>query len=335
MSPKLKSTLKLAATTILAVAIVWYLFKDIDWQKVTTLLQEFNFWWIALSMGLGIISHGLRAWRWKLLVDSGDQKIWFWNSFFAVMIGYLMNSVFPRLGEVSRCGVLNRKEGVSVPFALGTVVTERIIDLLILALVTISTFLLQFGLLEPYYFKVRDFLTGFFIDNWWTFPILLLLIIGTVWFWKTDRFKHLRLIAKTQGLIDQGFQGIRSLSRLQNKKGFWISTVLIWVLYFLMLYVITLGSEETKYLRPMAGLSILVMGSFGMASPTPNGIGAFHALVAGVLVLYGITYDTGIIIATILHTSQFVTILVIGPISLLLVNVLNKKKSANSEKNKD
>lgn len=321
--------------TLIAAAIVWYLFKDIDWKKVWALLEEFNFWWIALSIGLGIISHGLRAWRWKLLVDAGDHKIWFWNSFFAVMIGYLMNSVFPRLGEVSRCGVLNRKEGVSVPFALGTVVTERIIDLMILVLIAIATFLLQFNLLEPYYFKVRDFLTAFFIQNWWTIPLMALLLVGIIWFWKTDRFKNLSLLGKIQGLVDQGFQGIRSLNKLQNRRGFWVSTIFIWVLYFLMLYVITLGSEETRYLGPMAGLAILVMGSFGMASPTPNGIGAFHALVAGVLVLYGITYDSGIIIATILHTSQFVTILVLGPISLLLVNVLNRKKSANSNEDKD
>ena len=318
---------------LITTVIVWYLFKDIDWSEVWLLLAQFNYWWIALSMALGVISHLLRAWRWKLLMDAGGHNVWFWNSFFAVMIGYLMNSVFPRLGEVSRCGVMNRKEKVPLPFALGTVVTERIIDLLILILISFMTLALQFNLLKDYYIKAKDFVFNSLQSNWWLLIILGLVGLLIIWFWRTSRFQNIPIIKKLQVFIDQGFQGVRSLNSIKNKKGFWLATFSIWVLYFFMLYVITLGSEETKYLGPLAGLSILVTGSFGMASPTPNGIGAFHALVAGVLVLYGIAYDTGIIIATILHTSQFVSILVMGAMSLLLVNVLNKKRSADSAKN--
>mgnify|MGYP001027066266 CR=1 FL=1 len=333
MSAKLKSIVRFSVMILITTVIVWYLFKDIDWAEVWQLLAQFNYWWIALSMGIGVLSHLLRAWRWKLMMDAGGHNVWFWNSFFAVMIGYLMNSVFPRLGEVSRCGVMNRKEKIPVPFALGTVVTERIIDLLLLILVSLLTLALQFNLLKDYYFDAQDFLTAFIQRNWWVLIILGLVGLLIIWFWRTNRFQNIALIKKLQLFVDQGFQGVRSLNRIKNQKGFWLATISIWVLYFFMLYVITLGSEETKYLGPLAGLSILVTGSFGMASPTPNGIGAFHALVAGVLVLYGIAYDTGIIIATILHTSQFVSILVMGAMSLLLVNVLNKKRSADSAKN--
>jgi len=333
LSAKLKSIVRFSVMILITTVIVWYLFKDIDWAEVWQLLAQFNYWWIALSMGIGVLSHLLRAWRWKLMMDAGGHNVWFWNSFFAVMIGYLMNSVFPRLGEVSRCGVMNRKEKIPVPFALGTVVTERIIDLLLLILVSLLTLALQFNLLKDYYFDAQDFLTAFIQRNWWVLIILGLVGLLIIWFWRTNRFQNIALIKKLQLFVDQGFQGVRSLNRIKNQKGFWLATISIWVLYFFMLYVITLGSEETKYLGPLAGLSILVTGSFGMASPTPNGIGAFHALVAGVLVLYGIAYDTGIIIATILHTSQFVSILVMGAMSLLLVNVLNKKRSADSAKN--
>lgn len=316
---------------IITTLIVWYLFKDVNWQEVWSLLDQFNYWWIGLSIALGVLSHLIRAWRWKLLIDAGPQPVSFWNSFFAVMIGYLLNSVIPRLGEVSRCGVLNRKEKVSVPFALGTVVTERIIDLLMLILVAIATLALQFKLLKRYYFDACDFLSAFITSNWWVLILMTVIGITIIWFWRSNKFKQFAIVQKLRQLVDQGIQGLRSLQKIKNPRGFWAATFGIWILYFLMLYVITLGSEQTKYLGPMAGLSILVMGSFGMASPTPNGLGAFHALVAGVLVLYGITYDTGIIIATILHTSQFVTILVLGSISLVLVNVVNRKRSANNE----
>lgn len=318
--------------TSITVLIIWYLFKDIDWDRVLSLLKEFNYWWIALSIGLGIISHFLRAWRWKLMLNANGASVGLLNSFFAVMIGYLINTLIPRLGEISRCGVVNRKEKVPVPYALGTVVTERIIDLFMLLSIALLTLVLQFNLLKQYLYDARDFVKSLLTQNWWLLILLALIGAFGIWFWRTNRFQRFPIIQKIQRFISQGLQGVRSLRNLKNQKGFWVSTIVIWTLYFLMLFVITLGSEETQGLGPLAGLSILVMGSFGMASPTPNGIGAFHALVAGVLVLYGIAYDTGIIIATILHTSQFVTILVLGSLSLILVNVLNKNKSANRNK---
>ena len=318
--------------TSITVLIIWYLFKDIDWDRVLSLLKEFNYWWIALSIGLGIISHFLRAWRWKLMLNANGASVGLLNSFFAVMIGYLINTLIPRLGEISRCGVVNRKEKVPVPYALGTVVTERIIDLFMLLSIALLTLVLQFNLLKQYLYDARDFVKNLLTQNWWLLILLALIGAFGIWFWRTNRFQRFPIIQKIQRFISQGLQGVRSLRNLKNQKGFWVSTIVIWTLYFLMLFVITLGSEETQGLGPLAGLSILVMGSFGMASPTPNGIGAFHALVAGVLVLYGIAYDTGIIIATILHTSQFVTILVLGSLSLILVNVLNKNKSANRNK---
>ncbi len=318
--------------TSITVLIIWYLFKDIDWDRVLSLLKEFNYWWIALSIGLGIISHFLRAWRWKLMLNANGASVGLLNSFFAVMIGYLINTLIPRLGEISRCGVVNRKEKVPVPYALGTVVTERIIDLFMLLSIALLTLVLQFNLLKQYLYDARDFVKSLLTQNWWLLILLALIGAFGIWFWRTNRFQRFPIIQKIQRFISQSLQGVRSLRNLKNQKGFWVSTIVIWTLYFLMLFVITLGSEETQGLGPLAGLSILVMGSFGMASPTPNGIGAFHALVAGVLVLYGIAYDTGIIIATILHTSQFVTILVLGSLSLILVNVLNKNKSANRNK---
>ena len=201
--------------------------------------------------------------------------------------------------------------------------------------VSVFTILVQFNILETYW---QDFLVKSetsLSNYWWILVILLVLGIMTLWLWKSEKLNHLAVIKKIQNLIGQGVLGLKSVGKTRDPKGFWLSTLAIWTLYFLMLYVITLGSDGTKDLGILAGFSILVLGSFGMASPTPNGLGTFHAFVAGVLVLYGIAYDKGIIIATILHTSQFITILVLGSISLLLVNTLKKPLTdADSAKNK-
>jgi len=243
------------------------------------------------------------------------------------MIGYLANSVFPRLGEVTRCGVLNRSDKVPVSLSLGTVVTERVIDLFLLLIITAITFFFQFDLLESYFNEGLVSFKTKLIENWWM--LLLFAIFGLAGLYilfYTSIGQKIKIVEKIKTFIQGLWVGILSLKNVKNQLGFWASTLGIWILYFLMLYVITFGSPLTENLGILAGLSILVMGSFGMASPTPNGIGAFHALVAGVLVLYGIDYNEGIIFATIMHTSQFITVLVVGSLSLILVNLRHKKK---------
>lgn len=319
---------------IITAAIFWYLFRQIQLQDFKSALAEFNFWWIGLSMLLSVFSHFLRAWRWRLLLQGSGYSTSLSNSYFAVMIGYLANSLFPRLGEVTRCGVLNRTDNVSVSHSLGTVVTERVIDLFILLAITAVTFFLQFNLLESYFNEGLTNLKTQLLENWWVLLILLVLgVFGLYILFYSSIGKKIQFIGKVKDFVKGLWEGMLSLKNLKNQFGFWASTLGIWLLYFLMLYVITFGSPLTENLGILAGLSILVMGSFGMATPIPNGVGAFHTLVAGVLVLYGINQQDGIIFATIMHTSQFITVLVIGSLSLILVNLKHKRKKAVGEPN--
>lgn len=312
---------------IITAAIFWYLFRQIQLQDFKSALAEFNFWWIGLSMLLSVFSHFLRAWRWKLLLQGSGYSTSLSNSYFAVMIGYLANSLFPRLGEVTRCGILNRTDNVSVSHSLGTVVTERVIDLFILLAITAVTFFLQFNLLESYFNEGLTNLKTQLLENWWVLLILLILgVFGLYILFYSSIGKKIQFIGKIKDFVKGLWEGMLSLKNLKNQFGFWASTLGIWLLYLLMLYVITFGSPLTENLGILAGLSILVMGSFGMATPIPNGVGAFHTLVAGVLVLYGINQQDGIIFATIMHTSQFITVLVIGSLSLILVNLKHKRK---------
>ncbi|WP_420388215.1 lysylphosphatidylglycerol synthase transmembrane domain-containing protein [Roseivirga sp.] len=328
-----KELLKYIIVLIITGGIFWYVIRQIPLQDFKSALQQFNFWWIGLSILLSIVSHFLRAWRWSLLLKSTGFSSTILNSYFSVMIGYLANSVFPRLGEVTRCGVINRTEKVPVPHALGTVVTERVIDLLILLLLTALTFALQFNLLEDYFNDgIIGLKTKLEESIWLLISLGVTGLAGLYVLFYTNLGNKIGLVKKVKEFVKGIWTGIISLRHVKNQAGFWGATLGIWLLYFLMLYVITFGSPLTQNLGILAGLSILVMGSFGMATPLPNGIGAFHTFIAGVLVLYGIDRNEGIVFATIMHTSQAITVLVIGSISLVLVNLREKKKSRSENR---
>ena len=332
MKAKVKASLQYAFVLTITAILFWLLFRNVPIARFLDALQTFNYNWIFLSIILSVISHFLRAWRWKLLINSSDNKIRLSTSYYSVMIGYLMNSFFPRLGEISRCGVAYKTDKIPVPFALGTVFTERLIDLIMLLLITAVTLLLQFNLLQDFILDKTTSTRIFLNDNWALIVIAgILCILGLIILLYVGRKKKSNVFGKLSAFVRQGISGILSIGKVRNQGGFWLSTVAIWALYFLMMYVITLGSEITEDLGVLAGLSILVMGSFGMASPTPNGLVTFHAFVAGVLVLYGIPLDDGKIFATILHTSQLITILIIGSISLILVNIRQKKDKIEAQ----
>lgn len=316
--------------------LFWYLFYDIPMEKVFIAIREFDYQWILLSVLLSIFSHLLRAYRWTLLLKVSDHKPSTQNAFHAVMIGYLANSIFPRLGEVTRCGVLRKTDRVPVAISLGTVVTERIIDLSVLLLVALFTFIWQFDVLQAYLLAGQNKMENLIAEVW---PFLvggtlaLSVIVYYVFF--SAKAKKSVFLDKLRYFLRQFAVGIGSIVKMKQHIPFWSATLGIWAMYFFMMYVITFGSEVTENLGLAASFAILVMGSFGMASPTPNGLATFHAFVAGVLVLYGIPREDGIIFATIMHSSQFIAVIVMGLISFLIVNFITRhKKFENSIENK-
>ncbi len=323
-----RSLIKYLIVLFVTVVLFWYLFHDIPIEKVLSAIRAFDYRWIFLSVLLSIFSHLLRAYRWTLLLKVSHHKPSTQNAFYAVMIGYLANSVFPRLGEVSRCGVLHKTDRIPVAISLGTVVTERIIDLTVLLLIGAFTFLWQFEVLQPYLIKGQEKIGNLIAAQWPFLAIgitLFLIIIYVIFFFAKARQSV--FLDKVRYFLRQFAVGIGSIIKMKQHLQFWSATLGIWVMYFLMMYVITFGSEVTENLGMAASFAILVMGSFGMASPTPNGLATFHAFVAGVLVLYGIPREDGIIFATIMHSSQFVAVIVIGLISFVMIHFITRHKN--------
>ena len=303
--------------------------KEINWDELVGALKDIDYAWVLLSIALSILSHSIRAYRWKLLLQTGNYHPKVFTTYLTLMAGYLGNMAVPRMGEVLRCTALNDQDDIPISFSLGTVVTDRLLDLLMLGIATVLLLLLDFSLLGGFFSDFIDAKLPFLVDYW---PYLLLAALGGLaflyWLFKESKKQGregsiLRLLA---AFIRELFQGMKSVALVKQQGLFWLSTLAIWVLYFLMLYVISFGFAPTDDLSLTAGLAVLVMGSLGMAAPVQSGIGAYQAFVASILVLYGINYQDGFIFAVVSHGSQVVSVIVIGFISLLILNFRKRKK---------
>ncbi|OEK03146.1 hypothetical protein BFP97_17175 [Roseivirga sp. 4D4] len=330
----LKDILKFIVSIGLTGYVLYKTSGSVDWEKASDAILKFNYGWIFLSVFLSILSHLLRAYRWNLLLNTGGFRPSLFTSYLALMIGYLSSMAIPRLGEVTRCTTLKRTNKIPVPFSLGTVLTDRLLDLFMLGLLTIFLLLMRFELLKSFFI---DFIEAKvpFVSQYW--PILVLLALGGIvfLFWLIRESKRPQrksgFLSKLIDFIINLMNGMKTIAKIKSPIQFWLSTVGIWVLYFLMLYVISFGYGPTDEMSLMAGVAVLVMGSLGMVTPVNNGIGAYQAFVASILVVFGIVYEDGYVFAIISQGSQVVAIILIGFISLLILNFRKKEQEIETD----
>ena len=326
---KIITALKFSFFLGLGLLIIWLSLKDLTTAERTQILHSFrtaNYSWVVLSIILGICSHILRAARWVLFFEPMGLKPRFKVTFYAVMIGYFANMAFPRLGEVTRCGILSKYEKVPFQKALGTVVTERAIDMLIFFLLFLLMFFTQLGTIREYLDeKIYPNLVAKFGTLHYSRMIFLslggfLVILAGLWFAVRKRVMASKTYHKVRDLVIGFWEGLKSLSQVRKPGLFVIYSVVIWVLYFFMLYVIFFCFAETASLSPGAGLSALVLGSVGIMV-TPGGIGLYPAIIQETLLLYGIAKPTGLALGWISWSAQTLMILVLGGASLLLLSL--------------
>jgi hypothetical protein len=302
-------------------------YKDQDINRIKSILSnEVNYFWIILSVFLGLLSHISRTIRWNLMIEPLDHKPRALNTFLAVMIGYLMNLALPRMGEISRCGVLSRYEKIPFTKLIGTVVLERLIDVLVLLLLLMIVIITQFGQVVEFLNnnpEVQDKLGKIMHSPF--LPIGLVLLFLVFWFTR-HKIKGSGIVKKLVGLLNQFAEGFKSIRNIKNKGAFIFHSLLIWLLYYLMLYCVFFSFEFTSHLTPLAGLTIFVLGSFGMVAPVQGGIGAWHFMVIEGLALYGIDKADGKVFALVAHGSTTIMLIVFGLISLLALPFINERK---------
>ena len=325
MTFDLKTALKYIILFLTGVGVLYLAFRGQDLGKIWQEIKTANYFWVITSAFAVWIAHVLRALRWQMLYQSIHYKVSFWNAYHAVMIGYLANLALPRFGEIGRCSVIHKVEKVPMFASIGTVITERLFDVLVLFLTGLAMLIFQYDIVSDFlydtiYLNIAKKINT--LNYWWLVGIgivVLLLIVSAIYFLR-QKFskKFLRIFVSLR-------QGFGSYSKLRQKRLFLIYTLLIWVFYFLSMYFAFSSIQATSGLHFNAAFTAIVFSGFAMAAPVQGGIGVFHWMVAQSLVLYGISFKDGLAYSTIIHSSQVLLILVLGSLSLFLI--LTKKES--------
>lgn len=328
--------LKFSIPIALGLFLIWYIYKDLsekDKNDIFTSFKEANYLWIGLSIGLGILSNISRALRWLLVIDTLGYKARFGNSFFAVMIGYLINLLVPRLGEVSRCATMAKYEKIPFQNLFGTVMAERVIDMIILLILTFITIFSQLDLiggfvsteiLNPLLEKLNNSKEGI-ATKLIIAGIGLLLFIVLLYFLKNkSNAIYLKIKAVLSGFAD----GFKTVLKVKKPGLFIFHTLFIWLMYYVMLHVCFFALKETTDASVMAVLSSMVFGAFGIIA-VQGGLGAYPLIISKTLILFGIAKTIGLAFGWIVWTAQFFMILSMGLLSMIMIPNYNKTKSEN------
>ena len=331
MNPTIKKTIKYIASAAVAVLLLWFSFRDVEWSSFAAVLKECHWGYVALSMAAGSFAFLLRALRWRRLLMPIDESISTLTTFNGVNIGMISNFVFPRIGEFVRCGVIARrsapvdpehpdKKKASYDKVLGTVVLERswelLVMLLLLAVVVIAGFK-RFG--------------GFFVEQiwnpiaqrldfsiWWIVALLVAVCVAVLWLLWRYRESN-AFCSKVWGIFNGILQGFASCLKMEKKWLFFAYTACIWLTYWLMAASTVWAAPFLEHLDVIDALFLSLVGGIGFAVPVPGGIGAFHFVISLALsMVYGIPMEMGIVYATLSHTSQAITQIFFGVVSYVV-----------------
>jgi glycosyltransferase 2 family protein len=330
-----KEILKYIASLAFGGTILYFVYRDQDMGKLMEAFSKVNFFWVGLSVLIGFLSNYIRAIRWKQMLAPLGYYPTVPTILSATMGAYLANFVLPRMGEVVRCGMLNRTDKVPINVSIGSVIAERLVDLLGLMVVTLLTIALEFDRLKSFFTDFAQSLSERLFQ-----PViligLLIAIAGCIvlFIWlknkkdKKTEGKTNKIAEFIQGLI----AGLIGLKDLKNIPLFIFYSAFIWFLYFMANYVLFKSIPSTINLTPLAGLAILVMGSVGMAAPVQGGIGAYHIMVTQGLLLYGISEGDAKIFAGLAHTTTALGLLVTGALTVMIVQLFFIRKTNGSER---
>ena len=322
----------------IGVLFLWLGFRKLDLNEIWNDILKAEYGWLFLGLFFAIIAHIIRALRWNLLINSLNYKTRLSSTFFAVMIGYMANTAVPRMGEFARCGVLSKKEKIPFNALFGTVISERVFDLIVLVVIIFLVVIFQLDLVSGFlvkYFgplveKIFSNITGIVI-----FAAVILIILGgilyLVWIFQS-KIKTLPAYKPIREFIDGLWNGIKTIKNLKQKWLFLFYTGIIWTLYATMTYVPFMMLDETSRLSMLDGLTLMAIGSLGIVAPVPGGIGAYHYIIKVTLTeLYAVEANAAMSYATIVHAGQTVLNILVGALSYFLIGIFAKRQKPLNE----
>mgnify|MGYP001660838826 FL=1 len=305
--------IKIILPLLLGGSILYWMYRDFDFTSIeSVLIDEMNWTWMLLSLPFGVLAQTFRGWRWKQTLEPMGEQPRNSVSVNSIFLSYAVSLVIPRVGEFARCGILNRYDRIGFSKALGTVVTERAVDSLIVLLITALAFITQIRVFGTFFSRtgtrIDDFLYMFSTTGWLVTGIcgiaalILLYVIR----------KKLAIHDKVKETLSGIWQGIISLRRLKNVPLFLFYSFAIWVSYFLHFYLTFFCFEATSNLDITCALLCFVVGSIAVIVPTPNGAGPWHFAVKTMLILYGVADVHALYFVLIVHTIQTLLVVLLG-----------------------
>ena len=298
---------------VLGAAILYWMYRDFDFGSIKdVMLHEMDWTWMLLSMPFGVLAQMFRGWRWRQTLEPVGEHPRTATCINSIFMSYAASLVVPRIGEFTRCGVLRQYDRVSFPKSLGTVVTERAIDSLLVLLVTLVTLLWQMSIFGTFFEKTgtsidsilaQFSLTGYLVTAICAAAALLLLHF---------LLRRLSIYNKVRATLSGIWQGIMSLRSVRNKPLFLFYTIAIWGSYFIHYYLTFFCFEGTAGLGLSCALVTFIVGSIAVIVPTPNGAGPWHFAVKTMLILYGVADQQALYFVLIVHTLQTLLVVLLG-----------------------
>ena len=316
MSLKTKKSLKIIIPLLFGGGLIWYLFTIIPPKTLLEYFKNANYWWISLGLLFGILSHLSRAYRWKFMLEPMGYTPRFINSALAVLIGYFVNLAIPRAGEVSRASVMANYENIPFEKGFGTIVAERIADLIMMFLIIGVTLLIQFDFILQLVKEKLD-------------PVKIIIglavcLIGGFFFYKYVRKSTKGIGLKIKKFIKSLVEGVTSIFRMKNKWPFIFHTVFIWAMYVLMFWATIPAIEGLQV--PFGGILVgFIAGGFSIAA-TNGGIGLYPLAVAGAFTLFGVPEEPSTAFGSVMWAAQTAMVILFGGLSFLLLPICNKAK---------
>lgn len=319
MNPTLSRFLQITVPLAIGVFLIWYVFSLFTPAQIDEIVVHFknaNYIFVTIAVLLSVLSHFVRAYRWSFMLEPLGFRPRLANNFMAISIAYLMNIFIPKSGELSRAVIINKYEKVPVDKALGTIIIERVIDLILLLLFTIMALLLEYDVLYNYLLEVVPVKKLLILAG-----ILLLLFGGFLLFLKYSKSNLNQKIKKFALGIKEG---VLTIFKMKRKWAFIAHSLLIWGLYIASFYMATLALEETSTIAIGTLIICFVVGSFSFAF-TNSGFGSYPAAIMAILFIFGIDKELGFAFGWIVWTSNIAYILIAGGLSFLLLPFYNKE----------
>ncbi len=329
MNPTLKKIIRYTLFAGISAFFIYLAFKNVKIDKLINDIKDAKLIWVVAAIATGIISVVSRAIRWQILAEPLGYKTGFWNTFHGVMVGYMVNFAIPRGGEVARAAIMSKVEKIPLTTMIGTIVAERLVDVLSMGIVLLLAIGLQFDTIMQAFelFSKGDTATadggGLSLIQ---IGLIGMAVIAALFFIFRKKIQQLAIYKKVLEFVKGFAEGIKSLLTIKKPIQFIFHTVVIWVMYYLMVYLCFFSLPATQHLGWEAGLTVLVMSTIAILLPAPGGMGTFHYFVALGLTLYAVNQDDGVVYATIAHASQMIMFLGIGAVSMILLLITQRKQ---------